>query len=221
MKRILYHGSPNIIEKPIYGFGNKQNDYGLGFYCTTSKTLAKEWASKRTGFGYVNSYSFRDDNYKILDLTAPPYNNVLYWVALLMANREISDELKTKFPRELKYLEDNFLIDISKYDIVIGFRADDSYFQFPEAFVRSEITLSSLESIFKAGELGKQYVLMSERAFKNLKFIEYFESTQESKKDYYSRKNNADKSFKELLERDRYSSETKLRDLIIHEKDKN
>mgnify|MGYP003303523346 CR=1 FL=1 len=171
MKRILYHGSPNIIEKPIYGFGNKQNDYGLGFYCTTSKTLAKEWASKRTGFGYVNSYSFRDDNYKILDLTAPPYNNVLYWVALLMSNREISDELKTKFPRELKYLEDNYLIDISKYDIVIGFRADDSYFSYMNSFLENNLSVEALSKAMKLGKLGLQYVAISKKAHKKIKFI--------------------------------------------------
>ena len=30
----LYHGSENIIEKPVYGYGKKYNDYGVGFYCT-------------------------------------------------------------------------------------------------------------------------------------------------------------------------------------------
>ena len=35
---ILYHGSKDIIEKPIYGQGKKYNDYGLGFYCTDNIT---------------------------------------------------------------------------------------------------------------------------------------------------------------------------------------
>ncbi len=34
MNITLYHGSKKIIEKSIYGVGNKRNDYGLGFYCT-------------------------------------------------------------------------------------------------------------------------------------------------------------------------------------------
>lgn len=34
MTTILYHGSENIIKKPIFGFGKTYNDYGLGFYCT-------------------------------------------------------------------------------------------------------------------------------------------------------------------------------------------
>lgn len=217
MNRKLYHGSESIIQQPTYGVGNIHNDYGLGFYCTTIESLAKEWGAKRTGIGYVNVYSLRDDRFKVLDLTKPPYNNVLYWVALLMHNREISESLKTNYPRELEYLEKNYLVDVTKFDVVIGYRADDSYFHFPEAFVRSEITISSLEKIFAAGELGKQYVLISNRAFKNLSFVRYYEVTSEYRDDYYSRKNKADKSFADLLIGDRYSKEKRLRDLVLED----
>ena len=43
MIRKLYHGSSDIIEKPVYGYGKPYNDYGLGFYCTDSLEMAKEW----------------------------------------------------------------------------------------------------------------------------------------------------------------------------------
>ena len=217
MNRKLYHGSESIVQKPTYGVGNIHNDYGLGFYCTTIESLAKEWGARRTGFGYVNVYTLRDDRFKILDLTKPPFNNVLYWVALLMHNREISETLKNNYPKELEYLEKKYLINVTQYDVVIGYRADDSYFHFPEAFVRSEITISSLEKIFAAGDLGKQYVLISERAFKNLTFMKYYEVTNEYRHDYYARKNTADKSFADLLIADRYSKEKRLRDLVLED----
>lgn len=215
MERTIYHGSEFIIEKPVFSKGNVHNDYGLGFYCCSSKELAKEWASKRTGHGYVNRYRIRDDSLRILDLTKPPYDDVLYWVALLMHNRSLSSDLRDNFPRELKYLKEKYLIDVSSFDIVIGFRADDSYFRFPEAFVRSEITMESLNAIFHAGELGKQYVLVSERAFKLLHFLGYEETYAKSKGDYYRRKDAADKVFTELLESDRYSKGARLRDLVM------
>ena len=218
MNRKLYHGSDKIVDHPQLGIGNAHNDYGLGFYCTTSETLAKEWGAKKTGVGYVNVYSLRDDRFKILDLTTPPYNNVLYWVALLMHNRDISDELRNNYQRELTFLENNYLIDINQYDVVIGYRADDSYFHFPEAFVRSEITIASLEEIYAAGDLGKQYVLVSQKAFKNISFKHYYEVDGTYRKDYYSRKNIADKTFKELLERDRYSRGKRLRDFVLDER---
>lgn len=215
MKRFIYHGSEFIIEKPEFGKGNIHNDYGLGFYCCSSKELAKEWAAKKNGHGYVNKYQIRDDRLNILDLTKQPFNNVLYWVALLMHNRDLSSELKDNYPRELKYLDEKYLLDISYYDIVIGYRADDSYFRFPESFVRSEITLESLEKIFMAGELGKQYVVVSKKGFSLLHFVEYQEAFEKSKEDYYERKSGADKLYVNLLNEDRYSKGTRLRDLVI------
>lgn len=215
MERIIYHGSEFIIEKPEYLKGNIHNDYGLGFYCCSNKGLAKEWAAKRTGHGYINKYRIRDDRLKILDLTKPPFRDVLYWVALLMHNRELSADLRNSFPRELAYLEKKFLIDVSEYDIVIGYRADDSYFRFPEAFVRSEITLESLDKIFQAGELGKQYVLISERAFRLIHYSDSEEALTKSRQDYYLRKSGADKVFTDLLNADRYAKGTRLRDLVM------
>ena len=49
---IIYHGSEQIVEVPTFGLGKKNNDFGLGFYCTESDELAKEWAvsSLRNGF---------------------------------------------------------------------------------------------------------------------------------------------------------------------------
>ena len=32
-KIILYHGSNEKIEKPVFGKGKAYNDYGRGFYC--------------------------------------------------------------------------------------------------------------------------------------------------------------------------------------------
>jgi len=215
MKRILYHGSEFIIRKPEYSKGNGMNDYGLGFYCCSNKVLAKEWAAKRNGHGYINRYEIRDDRLKILDLTKSPYDNVLYWIALLMHNRELSSDLKDNCPRELDYLEDKYLIDVNAFDVIIGYRADDSYFRFPEAFVRSEITLESLNKIFRAGNLGKQYVLVSERAFKLIHFLDYEEAFETSREDYYKRKSGADKVFADLLNEDRYSKGTRMRDLVM------
>ena len=216
MERIVYHGSENIIKKPEYLKGNIHNDYGLGFYCCSDKELAKEWAARKKDSGFVNCYRIRDDRLQILDLTKPPYNDILYWVALLMHNRELSTVLKEDFPKELKYLEDKYLIDVTKFDIVIGYRADDSYFHFPEAFIRSEITLESLNVIFQAGDLGKQYVLISKRAFGLIKFINCEKVSPGHKVNYYERKKAADKVFTDLLIKDRYSKGTRLRDLIAN-----
>ncbi len=43
----IYHGSKQIVQVPTFGLGRKNNDFGLGFYCTESNDLAKEWAYSR------------------------------------------------------------------------------------------------------------------------------------------------------------------------------
>ena len=80
-KRIIYHGSTNIIEKPTFGMGKPYNDYGLGFYCTESVELAKEWASvdSQTN-GFANKYELNLNGLRILDLTDEKYS-ILNWIA--------------------------------------------------------------------------------------------------------------------------------------------
>ncbi len=43
-KLILYHGSPNRVIVPKFGFGEDRHDYGREFYLTENLKLAEEWA---------------------------------------------------------------------------------------------------------------------------------------------------------------------------------
>ena len=65
----LYHGSPLILKRPLFGKRNPFHDYGLGFYCTETLEVAKEWACFMAQDGFVNRYSFRTDDLSILNLT--------------------------------------------------------------------------------------------------------------------------------------------------------
>lgn len=171
MEKILYHGSESIITKPAFGMGAKNNDYGRGFYCTENKELAKEWACAKNRNGFVNQYNLDLSNMRILYLNSPEYS-VLNWLAILAANRtywqkgSIAEEAK-------KYLADNFLLDISGYDIIIGYRADDSYFSFAQDFVMGAISLQKLSEAMRLGKLGEQVVLKSEKAFEKINFLGY------------------------------------------------
>lgn len=165
----IYHGSEKIIEVPEYGKGSLRNDYGRGFYCTANMELAKEWACSRGGDGYVNVYDIDMEGLSVLRLNEPPYH-VLNWLAVLAENRtyweknSISENAK-------KYLKDNFLVDVSSYDIVIGYRADDSYFTFAKNFVANAISLQQLSKAMKLGKLGEQIVLKSSDAFSQIRFV--------------------------------------------------
>lgn len=169
---IIYHGSNRIIEKPIYGKGNKKNDYGLGFYCTESLELAKEWATSDFDInGFANKYEIDITKYKVLDLTDKKYN-ILNWMALLLKNRKI--DISNAIANQAKeFIINNYYINTDEYDIIIGYRADDSYFSFAKDFINNSISIEQLEKAMKLGNLGIQIVLKSEKVFDDIEFIEY------------------------------------------------
>ena len=53
----LFHGSEKVIEAPSFGEGKRNNDFGLGFYCTETENLAKEWAVSSLRDGFCNRYT--------------------------------------------------------------------------------------------------------------------------------------------------------------------
>lgn len=167
-KIVLYHGSKEKIEKPLLGKGKVYNDYGQGFYCTEHIELAREWSCNEGVDGLVNEYGLDPSGLKILNLSSEEYT-ILHWLALLMENRRFRVSTPV-MRRGVQWLKDYFLIDISEYDLIIGYRADDSYFSFARAFISNEISLSQLNYAMRLGRLGEQYVLKTEQAFKQLVF---------------------------------------------------
>ena len=165
----LFHGSDHIIEKPDFHLGKTNNDYGRGFYCTEELEMAKEWACKQNNDGFANKYILKSDSFNILNLLDGSYN-ILHWLALLLKNRTF--RLSSEIAEDARqYIIRNFSIDLDEYDIVIGYRADDSYFSFAESFIQNGIPLRSLNQALRLGKLGAQTVLISENSFANLHFI--------------------------------------------------
>ena len=70
----IYHGSDHIIEKPLFGEGKPYNDYGLGFYCTESIDMAKEWAVGESSNGFANCYTINCKALSILNLCNKDYS---------------------------------------------------------------------------------------------------------------------------------------------------
>ncbi len=168
---ILYHGSVSIIKQPIFGKGKLHNDYGLGFYCTQSLDLAKEWAVEESRDGYANKYSLDLQGLKILDLSQKGFTT-LHWITLLLQNRVFT--LKNDIIKAgKKYLIEHFSLPVKEYDIIKGYRADDSYFAYAESFLNNTISVQRLSEALKLGNLGEQVVLMSQKSFGKLRFLGY------------------------------------------------
>ena len=185
----LFHGSMKIVEKPLYGYGSRRNDYGLGFYCTEDIELAFEWAIDIERDGYVNEYEMDLNGLKVLRLDEKDVS-VLHWLAILLENRVFSTNYQLARDAK-KYLLKNFLINYKDYDVIIGYRADDSYFSFANDFISGAISYRQLARAMKLGNLGKQVVLISREAFSRIKFIgaKFAESEK-----YYDRKCSRDET---------------------------
>ena len=189
----LYHGSPLIVEKPEYGKGKPYNDYGKGFYCTKHFELAKEWAVGENSDGFVNKYEIDLSKLKILDLLDQKYN-ILHWLALLLKNREFSIKSPVSV-RGKEFILNQYLINTDSYDLIIGYRADDSYFAFARDFISNTISLEQLNYAMKPGELKEQFVLISEKAFEKIKFIS---SEPVSRIEYFPKRKTRDENARNM-----------------------
>ena len=182
MKIDIYHGSAHVIEQPMFGKGKPYNDYGRGFYCTEHAELAKEWACSADSDGYACHYQLDLSGLSVLNLNTPEYN-ILNWMAILLENRQfnVADGLPQ---RANAYLLENFKVDYKKYDVIIGYRANDSYFSYAGDFVNGTLSLSDLSEAMRLGKLGEQVVLKSKKAFDALTFVEAFKAPRQ---EYFSR----------------------------------
>lgn len=185
----IYHGSKDIIKQPEYGKGNPHNDYGLGFYCSEDIEMAKEWSCVEDHDGFANAYEIVWSDLRVLNLNSPEYS-ILHWLTVLLKNRQfrITNPI-AKDARE--YLFENFVVETDSYDVIIGYRADDSYFSFAEDFLNNAISVKKLSKAMMLGNLGEQVVLVSKKAFDSIKFIE---ASEVKRSKYYVLKMKRDKA---------------------------
>lgn len=178
----IYHGSDHIIEQPVRGEGKTHNDYGRGFYCTEHVELAKEWACSSDSDGYANHYRLDMTGLSVLNLNGPGYN-ILNWLAILLENRKFN--VTEGLPQRARtYLLENFNVDYKEYDVIVGYRANDSYFSYAGDFVNGTLSLSDLSEAMRLGKLGEQVVLKSKKAFEALTFVEAIEA---SRQEYFAK----------------------------------
>ena len=166
----LYYGSKTFFTKPDYGLGNATNDYGLGFYMTDSYDIAKLWATQSKDGGYVLTFDFDMDRLNVLNLNDCGEENVLKWISILVNHRFAFTE-RERYKTRIEWLDKKFHINLDLVDAVIGYRADDSYFNYSRAFIADELSFEILTKAMRIGKLGLQYVAISKQAFDKLTFV--------------------------------------------------
>ena len=165
----IYRGSEFVIERPQYGLGKRTNDYGLGFYCTEDKMLAGEWSVTPLRDGFINEYELGIDGLKVLNLDGGSFT-VLHWLAILLENRTFDMEGDLASAAR-DYLLANFRTDYEDADVIIGYRANDSYFSFARTFLSGALSYANLSKAIRLGNLGLQVVVKSRKGFDSLSFV--------------------------------------------------
>ena len=171
LQRTIYHGSPQIVRTPRFGTGPSYNDYGLGFYCTESPSLAGEWAAGMSSDGFINTYSIETDGLRVINLNSPEYC-ILHWLATLLSFRVFDADSSATYQAK-EYIRSAFGADYQNCDCIIGFRADNCNFWFAQSFLNGEISYRELNEAVRLSDTGRQFVLKSNRAFDRVLFNGY------------------------------------------------
>lgn len=165
---ILYHGSPERTVSPSSDAVGRRRDFGEGFYLTEDVRLAREWSVCRPDArsGWVHRFELDTEGLRILDFQE---KGVLCWLAELMKRRAADDSRRYRL-LSARFIQ-RFGVDARPFDVVVGWRADASYFFIAKEFVRDNIDISILEELLSLGGLGIQYCVKSEKAYSRLREI--------------------------------------------------
>lgn len=149
---LIYHGSNQIVEKPLILENGHTKDFGFGFYCTKLQEQAIEWAFSKCRFNknlsaILNIYEYSPNN----DLNIKIFNEISKkWFEFIINCRMNNKK--------------------HNYDIVEGGMADDKIWWFFEDYVNKEIPEEELFKLAKFKKLTHQIVFCSEKSLQFLKF---------------------------------------------------
>jgi len=162
---ILYHGSNVEVSSIKLSKCKKYKDFGQGFYMTSIKQQACEWAKKVTkrynaGKPILNIYEFNDNNsgnLKSLIFTEPDAQ----WANFVINNRNYN------FSNHSDALSNHD----NKYDFVHGFVANDDISAILDTFLMGILPMSELPKALSYKQLNDQYSFHTPKALSYLTFL--------------------------------------------------
>ena len=174
------------------------------------KDIARLWASKNPSDGFLMEYEVAMSKLNILYLDDQSEENILKWITILVSHRFSRFEID-KYKTTINALNDKYSFDTSNYDMIVGYRADDSYFQYSRDFVADDLSLETLSKAMKLGNLGKQYVLISENSFNHITLNKYEEVKASNEYELFRKQTN--KQYHQLKKEDNINN-TYIRDIL-------
>ena len=153
---LVYHGSNMVVEKPKLIHQNRFLDFGNGFYTTTNRAQAENFAEKvvarRGGTPTVNIYEI-DENineklFRIKRFVAPDED----WLDFVSAHR-------------------NGTYSGEQYDLIIGAVANDDVYRTLQVYSAGLLTKEQALEALKIKKLFNQYVFATIESISLLKFV--------------------------------------------------
>lgn len=149
-RKIIYHGSYMTIEFPEIRKHRFTKDFSWGFYCTEIKEQAEKWASK-FNTSIVNLYELRD--FKSLNIKEfKDYNEE--WLDFVVGCRSG---------------------DTHNYDVVIGPMADDTIYDYIDAYTQGQMNKQKFFELMKFKYPTNQISFHTIKALDHINFIESYE----------------------------------------------
>lgn len=154
---ILYHGSNMIVENPRLIEQNRFLDSGYGFYTTTNKAQAENFARKvvarKGGKPIVNVYEISEKTdikgLKIKKIKSPDEE----WLDFVCEHR-------------------NGTYNKEQYDLIIGAVANDDVYRTLQVYSTGILTKEQAITALKIKKLFDQYVFATVEAISLLKFVD-------------------------------------------------
>jgi len=159
---LLYHGSNQVVEKPLLFEQTRGLDFGAGFYLTTKETQAVRFSEiivrrRKSGRATVNVYDF---DMRIAEET----------LSLLKFQNADADWLRFVTENRLKTYNGK------NYDIVIGAVANDTVMPTIQAFLGGFLNEEAALITLKTSKLADQVCLKTEKALSLLRFAHSYET---------------------------------------------
>lgn len=173
--KILFHGAKGNILFPISLTHSKiNNDFGIGFYLGENFKQASTYISNSR---FNNVYSFKLNT---IDLKIYEFDVSLEWMLIIAYFRGWLKKYE-----ETKLIQD-LLNKIKDVDVIIAPIADNKMFDLISEFINGYINDEQCKHALSATNLGKQYVLKSEKSLSNLIFLNKFYVSRFEKNDCLS-----------------------------------
>lgn len=146
-KRIIYHGSSQVVSEPEIRIAKYHKDFYYGFYCTTIQEQACRWALRFGNIGYVNSYEYTE-NLELNILTFPKMTEE--WLDFIVSCRSGNGH---------------------SYDIVEGPMANDTIFNYIQGYIDKRISRKAFWELAKFQYPTHQISFHTIAALKTLRFM--------------------------------------------------